>query len=109
MEPDSAAVVPLVSQQPDPATLTTMHWGAGVPDGEGVGVGVTEGVAEGVVERDAVVVAVGDAEVDAPTDFEAENGVAVGDRELVEESVEGALKTTVAIAPLEGTLLSDQK
>jgi hypothetical protein len=86
-----------------------MHWGAGVPDGEGVGVCVTEGVAEGVVERDAVVVAVGDAEVDAPTDCEAENGVAVGDPELVEESVEGALKTTVAIAPLEGTLLSDQK
>ena len=109
MEPESAGVVPPESQQPLPATRATTHWGAGVPDGEGVDVSVAEEVGVGVVEREAVVEAVGDAEGDAPADMEAESGVVVGDREVVEDSEGGALNTTVAMAPLETTLPSDQK
>ena len=109
MRPESAGVTPPESQQPLPATRATTHWGAGVPDGEGVDVSVSVEVGVGVAVREAVVVAVGDAEGDAPDDMEADSGVVVGDSEVVEEKEGGALKTTVAIAPWLATLLSDQK
>ena len=82
-----------------------------MPDGEGVDVSVSEELGVGVAEREDEAVAVGDAEGDAPADMEADRVmVVVGEREAVEEKEEGgALKTTVAIAPLDGTLPSDQK